>query len=499
MRCAVPEGAGLVLQVRLCTYEPRRACRLVWNTTLAYTRAPDVAAALEVAGPAAAAAAAGNETLYAEAVLTRRGAFVTGARAPLTFHTPREPVKMLLLDPLRARLHPDDAHVRARLAAVAAARARAHEPVRRWRPALRLVLAVETAVSPALAAAFPVLREHVDPRTRTFTPLFLASTLAAREDECPEVAADTAALPLAVTVSRTGSLGVLWLAQLTQALEQERALGFTARDIDDVKGLFLGTPPAVLALTLAASFASLALNLLATKNDIAFWRTRRSDLRGIALSTVVFNAVARAIVLLYLWDNSASLLVLGPAALGTLVDLWKISRALAVRRASRGRSGAGDSKDSDSDGDKVAAAAAQADRRTARWLLALLAPVVLGYTAYTLVWVPQRSWTSWLLGSLTSLVHTLGFVMMTPQLIVNHRLKTVAYLPWRALAYRAVNTFIDDLFAFVLRMPTMHRISCFRDDIVFFIFLYQRWKYPIDRSRNPDADAGTPAETKKTQ
>ena len=73
--------------------------------------------------------------------------------------------------------------------------------------------------------------------------------------------------------------------------------------------------------------------------------------------------------------------------------------------------------------------------------------------------------------------------MMTPQLFVNYRLKSVAHLPWRALMYKAFNTFIDDVFAFVIKMPTMHRIACFRDDVVFFIFLYQRWIYPIDMTR----------------
>jgi hypothetical protein len=49
--------------------------------------------------------------------------------------------------------------------------------------------------------------------------------------------------------------------------------------------------------------------------------------------------------------------------------------------------------------------------------------------------------------------------------------------------YKALNTFIDDLFAFIIKMPTMHRAACFRDDIVFIIFLYQRYIYPIDNSR----------------
>ena len=32
-------------------------------------------------------------------------------------------------------------------------------------------------------------------------------------------------------------------------------------------------------------------------------------------------------------------------------------------------------------------------------------------------------------------------------------------------------------------MPTMHRISCFRDDFIFVIYLYQRWAYKVDKSR----------------
>ena len=81
-----------------------------------------------------------------------------------------------------------------------------------------------------------------------------------------------------------------------------------------------------------------------------------------------------------------------------------------------------------------------------------------------------------------------GFVMMTPQLFINYKLKSVAFLPWRKFIYRALNTFIDDLFSVIVRMPTMHRIGCFRDDIVFLIYLYQRHIYPEDKARMFDED-----------
>lgn len=51
------------------------------------------------------------------------------------------------------------------------------------------------------------------------------------------------------------------------------------------------------------------------------------------------------------------------------------------------------------------------------------------------------------------------------------------------MTYKSINTFIDDLFAFVIKMPLMHRLACLRDDTIFFIFLYQKRKYRTDYTR----------------
>ena len=32
-------------------------------------------------------------------------------------------------------------------------------------------------------------------------------------------------------------------------------------------------------------------------------------------------------------------------------------------------------------------------------------------------------------------------------------------------------------------MPILHRLSTFRDDVIFFVYVYQAWKYRIDYSR----------------
>lgn len=74
-------------------------------------------------------------------------------------------------------------------------------------------------------------------------------------------------------------------------------------------------------------------------------------------------------------------------------------------------------------------------------------------------------------------VYVFGFILMVPQVYLNYKLKSVEHLPWRMLFYRFLNTIIDDLFAFIISMPTMHRLACFRDDIIFVIFLVQMWIY----------------------
>merc|ERR1719350_935192 len=137
-----------------------------------------------------------------------------------------------------------------------------------------------------------------------------------------------------------------------------------------------------------------------------------------------------------------------------------------------------------------------------KWLALLFSPMVFGYALYTLYFDCHRSWYSYFLTCSASSVYSLGFILMTPQVFINYKHKTVAYLPWRKFIYRALTTFIDDLFAFIVRMPTMHRLSCFRDDIVFIIYLYQRQIYAIDRERTFDEDGyeiGDNEESKKDQ
>merc|ERR1719283_720173 len=118
-----------------------------------------------------------------------------------------------------------------------------------------------------------------------------------------------------------------------------------------------------------------------------------------------------------------------------------------------------------------------------RYLSYALFPMIIAYSIYSLIYEEHKGWYQWVLGSLVGSVYTFGFITMCPQLYLNYKLKSVAHLPWRMMTYKALNTVVDDIFAFVIKMPTMYRIGCFRDDVVFFIFLYQRYIYRVDYSR----------------
>ena len=112
-------------------------------------------------------------------------------------------------------------------------------------------------------------------------------------------------------------------------------------------------------------------------------------------------------------------------------------------------------------------------------LTLLLVPLMTGLALYSLVHYRHAGWWSWLISSLADFVYMVQFVLMTPQLFVNYKLKSVAHLPWRALSYKAFNTFIDDVFAWAIAMQRRIDIA---DDLV-SLSCYQRHIYPVDKSR----------------
>jgi hypothetical protein len=170
------------------------------------------------------------------------------------------------------------------------------------------------------------------------------------------------------------------------------------------------------------------------------------------------------IITLYLFENETSWMILITQFLGLGIEVWKLRKAIAVSLSWRGWLPRIDF--SDKDAGYALSRTKEYDNIATHHMLIVLAPMVVGYATYSLFYDRHRSWYSWLLSSAVNYVYMFGFVTLTPQLYVNYRLKSVSHMPWKAYVYRFLTTIIDDLFAFVIKMPTLHRISVFRDDIM---------------------------------
>jgi hypothetical protein len=262
-------------------------------------------------------------------------------------------------------------------------------------------------------------------------------------------------------------------SQFTSALGGLNGLGFTDKDTDEVKGIFADTNLVLLMVTFGVSAVHLLFDFLAFKNEISFWRNRTS-MEGLSTTTLIWRAFSQSIIFLYLFDEETSLLVLIPSGIAALIEMWKLTKAFRVTFTKP--KGAWyywpelDTKQSKAEQDTKAY-----DSESMTYLSYILYPLCIGGAIYSLLYTPHKSWWSWTISSMVNGVYAFGFLFMLPQLFVNYKLKSVAHLPWRAFMYKAFNTFIDDLFAFIITMPTAHRVACFRDDIVFLIYLYQRY------------------------
>lgn len=285
-----------------------------------------------------------------------------------------------------------------------------------------------------------------------------------------------------------------WTSFLGQDLMEE-----SDEDQDYMKEALLETSPILLGLTFVVSIVHSIFEFLAFKNDIQFWNNRKS-LEGLSVRSVFFNVFQSIVVLLYVLDNDTNMVVRISVFVGLLIEIWKIHKVTNIEIDYEERwFGIIPRVRLTDKGSYVHSSTKEYDVLAFRYLSWALYPLLGCYAVYSLLYLEHKGWYSWVLSMLYGFLLTFGFIMMTPQLFINYKLKSVAHLPWRMLSYKFLNTFIDDIFAFVIKMPTMYRLGCFRDDIVFFIYLYQRWIYRVDPKRMNEFGTSGEMETQRSE
>jgi Cleft lip and palate transmembrane protein 1 (CLPTM1) len=283
-------------------------------------------------------------------------------------------------------------------------------------------------------------------------------------------------------------------------------------ELEKFKEILLDTNSYLLGTTFFVSILHMIFEALAFKNDIAHWR-KKKDVVGTSVRTILANVLMQSIIFLYLMDNSegTSWMILAGQGFGILLEAWKITKSVDVRIREPGPDSSlsflpymvvFEDKHRLSETEKKTQ---EYDQIAFKYLYIVAVPLLAAYAIYSLVYETHKSWYSFVIETLVGSVYAYGFLMMVPSLYINYRLKSVAHMPGKAMTYKFLNTFIDDLFAFTIRMPTLHRLATLRDDVIFFVWVYQSYKYKVDYTRvnefgqgGESEDEGGEKETKKT-
>jgi hypothetical protein len=326
-----------------------------------------------------------------------------------------------------------------------------------WKPTLHLQLVDDRALlsAQALPPGIPsVIDVVVTPEGKfAYTPHFYSNEFWLLSHHLVAVNASTPIVPLTVSYSPVAMWRWAIEAQMTQSWEMQTAIGTSAEsDTDMIKSILVDTNPILLSITVVVSVLHSVFDFLAFRNDISFWRAAK-NLEGLSVRTVAMSVFFQGVIFLYLLDfGETSYMVLFSTGAGVAIEGWKLLRAMGGKI---GWKGWVPQIDWGTQAISYAVSKTQEyDAIATSHLLFILYPLIVGYAGFSLFNDRHRSWYSWILSSLVSFIYMFGFAQMVPQLYINYRLKSVAHLPWKTMSYKFLNTIIDDLFAFVVKMPS---------------------------------------------
>ncbi|KAL5508262.1 hypothetical protein ACEPAH_5881 [Sanghuangporus vaninii] len=395
--------------------------------------------------------------------------------------------------------------------------------VSHWHKNLTLGLISDTP-SVAYNQLPPLLSEHIhlvpNLRDETGTKMFYKPIIFPNDfwqlrSQLFEIDQTTPFVPLRIELQTMSYFKFQLFASLgagfNEAAKQQG--GASVSELDEIKRMLVETNPYFLMLTAAVTVLHSVFEMLAFKSDVSHWR-KKNELVGVSVRYIVTNVVIQTIILLYLIDNNenTSWMILLGQGVGIVIEAWKITKAVDVKIVGAPTGSLLPFKIEISDKHVLSEdekKTQEYDKLAYRYVSYVAIPALAIYSVYSLIYETHRGWYSFIISTLTSFVYMFGFAQLVPQLIINYKLKSVAHMPMKAMAYKTLSTVIDDFFAFCIKMPILHRLACFRDDVVFLILLYQRWIYRVDPKRvneygqvlvdDGDAVEGETGEAKETE
>ncbi|XP_072250707.1 lipid scramblase CLPTM1L-like isoform X2 [Leuresthes tenuis] len=355
-------------------------------------------------------------------------------------------------------------------------------PVSHWRPHLSITMMSEDfsfnkAGLPSDVRRY--MRVSQESRQMIYLPLLLVNEVSFRVRDLVEINSSTVQLPLTVSYEGISLRRFRFWVHLHDIVYSLRQFGFTEENIDEIKETLVDSNLYLLVLTALITALQLICEFLALKNDISSWR-KKKNMTGMSRKSVLWRCLSTLLIFLHLLEET-SLLVLLPVGLGACVEVWKVFKVFNIQFSKKLQINKLDEEERKT---------VEYDTQASRYLSYLVFPLCISGAVFSLAYLRQKSYYSWLINTLVTGVYAFGFLSMVPQLFINHKLKSVSHLQGTVLMYRGVNTLISDLctcasfFSSSFSFSSSHQLSCFRDEILFFLYLYQRRRYvPKPRRR----------------
>lgn len=135
-----------------------------------------------------------------------------------------------------------------------------------------------------------------------------------------ELNSNTTKLPLTFNYSPVTIGKLRLILHVEHAMRALKQFGFTKKDVDEVKGIFSEANLYLLCGTMLIASVHLLFDFLSFKNDISFWRKKKSYV-GLSMRTTLWRAFSQIVIFLYLLDEHTSLLVTIPAGIATVIEV----------------------------------------------------------------------------------------------------------------------------------------------------------------------------------
>ncbi|XP_076844545.1 lipid scramblase CLPTM1L-like isoform X2 [Brachyhypopomus gauderio] len=330
------------------------------------------------------------------------------------------------------------------------------------------------AVPSDLHRYMKIVEDGKKDKKKIYLPLLLIDEMQSRIKDFTEINITTKAVPLTMSYDTiTLRKFRIWI-HIQAVIYSLKHFGFSEKNIDEIKAMFVESGVHVLVLSVLVPAFHLSFEVFAFKNDVSFWQGKKS-LAGISKRSVIWRCLSTSVIFLYLLGEKTSWLILIPMGAAALTELWKVSKIFALQP-----------KD---ERDEITQATEEYDAKAMKFLSYLMYPLCISGAMYSFLYLKNKSLYSWLLNSVVSGVYAFGFLSMVPQLFINYKLKSVGQLPMSVLLYKGLNTFMSDVFSGIITTPGPHQLACFRDDVVFLIYLYQRRIYPLNKCRSREHGA----------